>query len=585
MSRSKVGFFIILIAMLKKTKPLKADRFLSQTKTTMTRKIFAVASLLVLQITMNAQSAWDVPYPDSIFCETGEIVNVDRVFYGDAECQWFFYSRPEGVPSDSLIPLVIFAHGASSPAHSANALQAACFFNSAGYAFLSWESWSLDTEGNNSSAICPEFIQGGVSTNAYTVRTHADFQRVLCYVKSNIEDLHIDSEEIFVTGRSRGTRMSFKDLNTLPSDVDVPCTEPLNIKGVYFFQPIPDGEFKTPNDEDVYDYPNENYPPLALGFNYEPGVFSDAHDAANAIPIVEKYYCLGLEATLREEICLEEEYEPGAIDFFQSLRDPSFAAVYQIDNPTYSLQAPYADDIIVECSEGQDVLRAPQNCEAIVTNGRVRFKCDGSETWFAAYEGEEGESSEPDQIRCEIRGKYSFNPNITDNQLEDRLICVPTQRAKSFSFGDGGQINGPDASFSFPPNGNGYNLCNFNTSQAETGKVIAQIRCRVSPEGLNYSNTRRWWTPWSDVMDATFACATEELIFDDQHSDVSVQELVDSERYNELRIFDFSGRQMGSYVDISSFKMDDALQLLPQGFYILHFISNDGSLETRTIYK
>jgi hypothetical protein len=541
------------------------------------------ACLLFLQVAAIAQ--WDEAFPDSIFCETGEVTHMDRIYYGDSECQWFMYTRPEGVASDSILPLVIFSHGNGRPAHAESPREAACFFNAAGYAFISWESWTFQKSNGSSSVICPDFIRDNVSTPEYTERTHADFQRMLCYVKSNMADLAIDSTEVFVTGRSRGTKMSFKNLNTLPVDVDVSCTEPLAIKGVYLYQPFPDGEFNSPEDEDIFDYPNEDYPPLCMGFDFERGVYSNAHDAINAIPAIERYHCLGLSVTLREEICWENDYEPNAIDYFQSLRDSVFGQNYLVDHPLYSLTQPNQDEALTPCTFDQNAVRAPQNCQAVVTNGRVLFQCESSETWFTIDAVANGSWTAPNHVKCEIRGWYSKGPTVTDMHLENSLICEPMVKATNFTYGQMGTINEAGANFSFPPSGPGYDLCRFDLEPTGSGQIVAQMRCRISPQGVTYVNERKWWTPWSATMTTPYECAGEsEFVQSEPDNSLSLS-LNESEYFVSIRVYDLTGRHIGSYSNIDSYTLESILQVLPQGFYVLQRIGSEGYVDTMTIHR
>lgn len=183
-----------------------------------------------------------------------------HVKYADGENNWLNIYQADG---KKPAPVLVWAH-ANGKAPSANEFPNSTWqqLKAAGISVISWES-------------IPNVL------NADHVATgEKDFLTVMDWVQANAAKYNLDAHNIIVSGRSRGTVLSFMGVNQL-SD---------KIKGVYFVQTLPNGAWAL---KDYRNFITQNSPKLVMAYADAPGT-TDAHTPLNGVKIADKYKSLGI---------------------------------------------------------------------------------------------------------------------------------------------------------------------------------------------------------------------------------------------------------------------------------------------------
>lgn len=170
--------------------------------------------------------------------------------------------------SKSPTPVVIWAH-ANGTNPSANDFPSELWqsLKSAGISVISWESVP--------QILSPEHIAIG----------EKDFLTMMKWVAKNSKKYNLDTTKIIISGRSRGSIISFAGANQLYK----------KIRGVYLIQALPNGGWR------VKDFRNditENSPTMVMAFAEALGS-KDGHTPDNGLKIEQKYKELGIGEKFR----------------------------------------------------------------------------------------------------------------------------------------------------------------------------------------------------------------------------------------------------------------------------------------------
>lgn len=183
-----------------------------------------------------------------------------HVAYGNETRQWLNLYLAE---SPNPTPVYIFSHPNGSTADDVSPF--IDDLKAIGVSTISWES--VETIASQQDVeICWD-----------------DAELMYSWLKSNADLYNIDTNNIIMGGRSRGSGASWKLAHS---------GDP-NIKGIYMFQALPDGFWASPSefapDQDV----TLNSPPIKLTYKLAPGT-TDIHDPERGQTIIDAYTLLGL---------------------------------------------------------------------------------------------------------------------------------------------------------------------------------------------------------------------------------------------------------------------------------------------------
>lgn len=180
--------------------------------------------------------------------------------YDAGENNWLnLYQAVSPAPT----PVVIWAH-ANGRSPSANDFPDDVWqqLKAAGISLISWES-------------VPQIVSANDVTTC-----EKDFLNILQWVKENASKYNLDTSNVIISGRSRGSIVSFAGINK----------SPMGIKGAYFVQALPNGGWKLKDfREDISVYS----PNMVLAYADSPET-TDGHTPKNGMKIKERYDSLGI---------------------------------------------------------------------------------------------------------------------------------------------------------------------------------------------------------------------------------------------------------------------------------------------------
>lgn len=213
------------------------------------RKLFTVLLLLIITISHAQDATPDYPH----------------LKYSAGENNWLNLYIAEG---KQPAPVVVWAH-ANGKNPSANDFPDAVWqqLKATGVSLVSWES-------------VPQVISAEDATIC-----QKDFLTVIDWIKENATKYNFDTAKLIISGRSRGSIISFAGVNNFPA----------NIKGAYFVQALPNGGWKV---MDFRDYVTDKSPNMVLAYAEGPDT-NNGHTPLNGIKIKEKYESLGIGSRIK----------------------------------------------------------------------------------------------------------------------------------------------------------------------------------------------------------------------------------------------------------------------------------------------
>ncbi len=213
-----------------------------------------LALLLPLGLALTAcRGGSQVPEPDARMVPYGP----------DAERQWLnVYASASADPT----PVYLHAHQNGSTAHDIAHFELETL-KGAGYTVISWESIER------------------VETQDELRTCWDDAELVLEWIGENAADYNLDTDQIIVGGRSRGSGVSWKIAHSL---------DPA-IRGIYMVQALGDSFWEFPSEFDPPADVSVDSPPITMTYRLAPGT-TDSHDPERGIAIVERYEELGIGA-------------------------------------------------------------------------------------------------------------------------------------------------------------------------------------------------------------------------------------------------------------------------------------------------
>lgn len=183
-----------------------------------------------------------------------------HISYGVESRQWLNLYLAD---SETPTPIYIFAHSNGGTAD--NVQDFVTDLKGAGVSTISWES--VET----------------ISTITDTETAWADAALMFDWVKTNAATYNLDTNNIIIGGRSRGSGANWKLAHSLDP----------GIKGIYMFQALPDGFWEYPETWDPKLDISVDAPPLKFTYKPEPGA-NDIHDPENGFMIMDRYTELGI---------------------------------------------------------------------------------------------------------------------------------------------------------------------------------------------------------------------------------------------------------------------------------------------------
>ena len=187
--------------------------------------------------------------------------DIAKVAYGERENQWMNFYLAD---SDTPTPVYIFSHANGSTADDVSRF--VDDLKEVGISTVSWESVVMP---NGSS----EDLETGWN----------DAELMLSWLKDNKETYNLDTDNVIMGGRSRGSVFSWRLAHS---------QDPV-IKGIYMFQALPDGVWENPESWTPTLEVTENSPPLKFTYREEPGT-DDGHKPKHGYTILDRYEELGI---------------------------------------------------------------------------------------------------------------------------------------------------------------------------------------------------------------------------------------------------------------------------------------------------
>lgn len=214
---------------------------------------------------------------------------VRKIRYGAGIDNWLNLYLP--VKQSGKSPVLVWAHpnsdGKSLPSADDIPVNIVKQATARGYAVISWES-------------IPQ-----IKKRSETEICRKDLESVFSWIESNASVHGFDVDNIFVSGASRGSVVSWEYINAHPE----------KIKAAYFVQALPKGAWSNP-ERTPLDCITESSPDVYLAYREDIDT-SNGHSPKYGIRIADKYRKLGLKDKITVEYNLGESLYSGMFDFFE----------------------------------------------------------------------------------------------------------------------------------------------------------------------------------------------------------------------------------------------------------------------------
>ncbi len=210
------------------------------------KNLLSISTLLLFSIT-SAFTQFAIP-------------SLPHLKYDEGENSWLNLYLAE---SESPTALLIWAH-ANGKKPSANDFPNSLWqeLKDAGVSVISWESIP------------------NIASQEHIASGEEDFLKVLEWVKANASKYNLDVNKIIISGRSRGSIISFSGTNQLHNE----------IKGAYFVQALPKGGWM---GRDFRNDVTVNSPKMVLAYAYSPET-TDGHTPLYGMKIKARYDSLDI---------------------------------------------------------------------------------------------------------------------------------------------------------------------------------------------------------------------------------------------------------------------------------------------------
>jgi hypothetical protein len=457
---------------------------------------------------------------------------------------------PRGPIPIGGFPIMIYAHAAGQTASDLcyNADQ----MNMSDIVCVIWESV---TENTRTSTGLPPPIP------LYYSSADSDFQNVLLWVRNQAENqtnIDLNLDKVYVSGGSRGTRISFKELTSVQSaNTNTPF-----VKGVIFSQAFPDPEWRLAED---YNLPNPielveaDYPPVLFLYSTFPGQIVEIHDPLNGMNVLEELNCQGVATSLyygNTHGLFSEAMRPELLDF--------------IENPELFISNLEEQVIDGDAPIPALTLFPPKNVTLKISpNDPGKFKVTWKENDWSSI------ISQPPYLACELR---AIN-------VEEEDFCQAFYEQQVYISSVNNGINIPSL-FSYP---NSFiNACNLPSNLSPGASYDVQVRCFVRIPGLDSFGTN---TPWSEPVTVTLPLCNELRASDQINSAIELENngenryaILDLENaLNIYQIYDLTGRTVLQGRAQGRIELD--LNHLSHGLYVLRLSKPDGTTNQISLFK
>ncbi|NNC82325.1 MAG: T9SS type A sorting domain-containing protein [Flavobacteriales bacterium] len=500
----------------------------------------------------------------------GNQIGPDDTHYHD---QWLDLYLPTP-PSADPVPVYIFAHAGGQ--YAADAFSNGRDFCEEGIAFVSWESvQSSLAVGGSYYENDPDLL---MSIRDYWDAAHSDFDRVLTWVHEHAEEYGLDTENVFVGGGSRGSRISFMGLDDI--------TRP--VRGVFMTQAFADGDWFSQDmaiaegcpGPSIPEFVSPEYPSMVLHYKNNLGDVVNSHDPMNGMIIQERYACYGIDSRIIHGLGDGYQWPPSAIEFI--LNAESYFDTYP---------EAVVDSLVIDPES--NILSSPAPPEVSWENDMstlVSFHW-GENEWENNLIQEPYPNKEPEINRIEVRLGAVDGPTSTEfsdpcaiRQWSYESTYDHTSSVNSFTFPEEGLLT--TCAIADPDGGESFSL--------DEGQYYGiQVRNNLAPS-TNYFQTRyhKFWSPWSEM--SVFEGRCSEIISDtgSDISDITVDIVVNPSfsgisivglapirpRTLSIDLLDITGH----VVDHRRLRSDERIYLetrdLPSGIYLVRLSDRDSSI-------
>ena len=454
--------------------------------------------------------------------------------------QWLDIYIPNSPPPPEGFPVLIHAHAANQVVD--DLCLTASTLNSLGMVMVVWESVNEDAQSINGSPISSAFAYGNADF---------DFQRVLRWVRDKAAirtGEPIDLDQVFVSGSSRGARISF---NQLTEVINLINGQPL-VKAAAFSQAFPDLEW-TNSSQSNGEFLNAiqviepEYPPVIMIYQKNPGVIDDIHDPLNGISVLEELQCQNIPSQLIYNLPTPIFSPSGIGNLVQYMNDP-LGYIDSFNRPVIGFS-----DSIAPMS-----LKAPKEVELILNaNDPTRFKVEWKQDGWSEVE------STPVRVECELRGAPIASGDFCQYATFQSIIVNDYT----------GKTPLPE-NYQFPKSGF-LNACNLPSNIQAGVTYNVQARCFIRVEDISPGSTI---TPWSEPVSVQVPSCDGNLLNQEESSPLknlsASRWLIDlpSSDMTHYQLRDLQGRLL-----LSAQSTENELDLsgFPIGLYLLDLWQGD----------
>ena len=455
--------------------------------------------------------------------------------------QWFDIYVPFQDPPESGYPVVIYAHSVGQDPTSVCGLGRA--LNSEGVILISWASVDETTTFEDGTLIPELVLDRGVEDFRVMMQR-------LGLMSTQPQVPALDWDKIFVTGVSRGARLSWKYLD----DLTRPGSDEPMIAGAILAQAFPDPEWYLSDEtgyETALDLVNEDYPPILFIYKDGPGVLGDIHEPNHGIEIARALDCNGVDnrvfynvgQELDSEVWLYEQL----LDFIMMPSEEYFQGERFVDlgNDTGLPNVDTPDDV--------QVFSNPYN----ETEKRVAWI---QRNWNIL----EGAVSSV----CTLKVNRSDGQGYYENCLTEEVMLDPY---------DIPDLGGIYPRYFFYPWTGFLDICDLGVVQDEA-EYSLQVRCLLINED---EELPRKFTPWSDVAQFSApACAQfrNELELDIVDGGVNVRA---SKPLQSVEVYTLADGLIHS----SEMGGQNSTEIggLPAGMYLIQALFKDGEQTSKRV--
>lgn len=288
----------------------------------------------------------------------------------------------------------------------------------------------------------------------------------------------LDWDKIFVTGVSRGARLSWKYLD----DLTRPGSDEPMIAAAILAQAFPDPEWYLSAEtgyETALDLVNEDYPPVLLFYKDGPGVIGDVHEPNHGLEVARALDCHGVHRkvyfNVGESLDDDAWFFNQLLGFIQTQSEEFFQGPKTID---------------VGNSTALPNIDTPGWLQ-IISNPYL-----DSEKRFAWAQEDWNLLEEAEAALCTLRVSESNGEGYYEDCVFEEIALDPF---------DIPELGGMYPRYFFSPWEGFLDICDWDIIEDEV-EYAAQVRCLLVNEG---DEAPRKFTPWSHVIEFTSPSCSE----------------------------------------------------------------------------